>query len=210
MKQGVFISFEGPDGAGKSTQIRLLQSLLEERGMQVLLTREPGGTRISEAVRALILDKTFTEMDPMAEALLYAAARAQLLAERIRPALAAGQVVICDRYVDSSLAYQGYGRGLGHAVAELNAIATGGLSPDLTFLLMLPPEAADERLRSRPDTSPDRLELEAMSFRRRVYEGYLALAAAEPERICLLDAGDSIEALQSRIRSRLEEFFHER
>ena len=134
MREGYFISFEGGDGSGKSTQIQILREFLEERGYDVILTREPGGTPISEKIRSIILDKANSEMDDMTEALLYAAARAQLVSQIIRPALEEGKVVICDRFVDSSMDYQAYARGLGDSVKTINAFAVGDCMPDLTIL----------------------------------------------------------------------------
>lgn len=203
MKRGLFLTFEGPDGSGKSTQIRLLCDDLRRRGFDVFLTREPGGTRIGETIRDLILDPANGEMAPMAEALLYAASRAQHVEEAIRPALERGRTVICDRFMDSSIVYQGYGRALGEPVRIVNEIAVAGLVPDLTFLLLVEPETSRERLRSGP---LDRLEQESNAYYTAVYEGYLALAARYPERIRTIDGAMDREAIRIRIREELDIF----
>ena len=182
----MFVTFEGLDGCGKTTQARLLARALEEDGVDVVSTREPGGTPLGEAVRDLVLHGE--HVAPWAEAALYAAARAQHVDEVIRPALARGATVICDRYLDSSVAYQGAGRGLGvDAVAALNAFATGGLAPDRTLLLRIDPAAARARLHGRAG-APDRLERERDDFFTTIAGAYDALAAREPGRIRVLDA----------------------
>lgn len=179
----MLISFEGVDGSGKSTQAALLAAALRADGRSVVLTREPGGTSLGERVRSLLLGGE--SMSPWAEAALFAAARAELVAEVVRPALERGDIVVCDRYVDSSLAYQGIARGLGlEAVLELNRLATGNLLPDRTFLLALPPEDALARSRG----APDRIEREGLAFLARVSAAYLELAGRFPERIVALDA----------------------
>jgi dTMP kinase len=181
---GVLIAFEGVEGAGKSTQLDLLRCELERRGHEVVVTREPGGTPVGERVRALLLDPA-VELDPRAEALLFAAARAQLVARVIRPALERGAVVLCDRYLDSSLAYQGEARGLGRGpVQEVNRLATGGLLPDLVVLLDLDPaEGFDRRAERR-----DRIEVEDLGFHRRVRDAFRELAAGDPDRFAVIDA----------------------
>lgn len=195
---GRFISFEGPDGAGKTTQLRLLTTRLEAAGREVLCTREPGGTPLGERLRALILPREDTTNDPVAELLLLNAARAQLVARVIRPALAAGVVVLADRYADATLAYQGYGRG--GDLAELRAviaIATRGLQPDRTFLLDLPIDASVRRLTARgADNFFDRM---GPDFRQRVRDGFLELARAEPQRWVVVDATQTVEAVAERI-----------
>ena len=147
MRRGIFISIEGPDGSGKSTQIKNIKDYFEGKQFEVVFTREPGGTAIGERIRDIILDKNCKEMDYMTEAMLYAAARAQHVSEVIEPALAAGKVVICDRFVDSSIAYQGYGRKLGEAVAVINGYAVKGCMPDLTLLFKLDPSVGKDRIR---------------------------------------------------------------
>ena len=196
----MFITFEGPEGAGKSTQIRLLAEHLRAAGYGVVVTREPGGTPIGDQVRAVLHDTANTAMSPTAEMLLYSASRAQLVNEVIRPALAAGDVVLCDRYADSTMAYQGFGRGLDRAMlATLTAIATGGLRPDLTLLLDLDVARGLARRRDEGEEM-NRLDLEALEFHRRVRQGYLALAAAEPDRWCIIDADRPPAAVQADIR----------
>jgi dTMP kinase len=200
--RGLFITFEGLDGCGKSTQMELLAESLRERGYVVLLTREPGGTPLGEAVRDLLLDPRYHGMSARAEALLYAAARAHLVEQVIRPALQDGQVVLCDRYLDSSLAYQGYGRSLGtDDIVTLNVWATECLFPDLTLLLDL-----DDSLRStRLAAVPDRLEAEDDEFHCRVAEGYRLLANLHPHRIRKIDADGTEAEVQARVRAAIEE-----
>lgn len=184
------ITIEGVDGTGKSTLALGLAEALLEQGADVLVMREPGGVTASERIRELVRDPAL-EVADRTEALLYAAARAQLIEERLSPALAAGQTVILDRFVDSSLAYQGGGRELGvEAIAALNAFATGGLVADLTLLLSLDPAAAAARASARGET-PDRLELAGAAFYARVHETYRRLAKAEPERFCVIDAAQT-------------------
>lgn len=200
MREGYFISFEGGDGSGKSTQIQILREFLEERGYDVILTREPGGTPISEKIRSIILDKANSEMDDMTEALLYAAARAQLVSQVIRPALEEGKVVICDRFVDSSMAYQAYARGLGDSVKTINAFAVGDCMPDLTILLKVNPQVGSSRIENR---ERDRIELASSDFHKKVYEGYLQLEKLYPERIIGIDAADTIENISGIISERI-------
>ena len=200
MREGYFISFEGGDGSGKSTQIQILREFLEERGYDVILTREPGGTPISEKIRSIILDKANSEMDDMTEALLYAAARAQLVSQVIGPALEEGKVVICDRFVDSSMAYQAYARGLGDSVKTINAFAVGDCMPDLTILLKVNPQVGSSRIGNR---ERDRIELASSDFHKKVYEGYLQLEKLYPERIVGIDAADTIENISGIISERI-------
>ena len=200
MREGYFISFEGGDGSGKSTQIQILREFLEERGYDVILTREPGGTPISEKIRSIILDKANSEMDDMTEALLYAAARAQLVSQIIRPALEEGKVVICDRFVDSSMAYQAYARGLGDSVKTINAFAVGDCMPDLTILLKVNPQVGSSRIGNR---ERDIIELASSDFHKKVYEGYLQLEKLYPERIVGIDAADTIENISGIISERI-------
>lgn len=198
MKKGLFITFEGGDGSGKSTQINLLKEKLSGLGYDVLLTREPGGTAISEKIRQIILDKDNSEMDDMTEAMLYASARAQLVAEVIRPAIAEGRIVICDRFVDSSIAYQAYGRGLGDAVAVINSYAIGECMPDMTVLLKVNPEVGSRRINDRNEDR-DRIELASEEFHRKVYEGYLELEKRYPDRIVGIEADRTIEEISTVI-----------
>ena len=167
--------------------------------------REPGGTTVAEAIRELILDPAYPEMTAKTEMILYAAARAQHVEEKVLPALQAGKVVLSDRYVDSSIAYQAYGRGLGDMVAQVNAIATGGLVPDLTVFLDLPPAVGMARKQQEENHELDRLEQEKLEFHQKVYEGYDALCKKEPERICRIDASGTIEEVFGQIKEALDE-----
>lgn len=206
MKQGMFITFEGPDGSGKTTQIKRLKAFLEQNGIQVVLTREPGGTLIGEKIREIILDKDHIEMDNLTEALLYAASRAQHVAQVIRPNLDAGRTVICDRFMDSSLVYQGVGRQLGSLVRTINEIAVNGTLPDLTFLLKVDPGLAKSRIKPGDE---DRLEREALDYHQRVFQGYLDLERQEPARILGIDAQRSIEEISGEICQRVYQFLHQ-
>jgi len=197
----LFVTFEGPDGSGKTTQIALLADHLRRQGYSVIATREPGGTAIGDQVREVLHTLRNREMRPTTELLLYCASRAQLVGEVIRPHLERGGIVLSDRYADSSLAYQGYGRGLNLAgLRSVLALATGGLRPDLTVLLDID---ADEGLRRRQGSGGEwnRLDQEAVDFHRRVREGYLALARAEPDRWVLLDAARGVEEVQADVRT---------
>ncbi len=188
---GTFITFEGPDGAGKTSVLKaLMPKITQAVTTPVVLTREPGGARLSEAIRTMILDPQNTEMDPRTEALLYAASRRQHLVEKVLPALAEGQLVICDRFVDSSVAYQGAGRRIGEeAVWQLNQFATAGLEPSLTVYLDVPSEVGLARIRqNRQATQYDRLDQEQLDFHQRVRAAYLRLAHNAPQRIVTVDA----------------------
>ena len=201
--RGVFITFEGGDGSGKSTQIQSVRDWFESRGREVIVTREPGGTELGTEIRRLVQNGP-EDVDARTEALLYAADRAYHVATVIAPALERGAVVLGDRYIDSSLAYQGAARSLGvDEIASLSAWATRGLYPSLTFLLDLPPEVGARR---RTD-APDRMERESMDFHERVRHQYLRLADAEPERIVVIDAVGTIEEVFSEIRGVLVERF---
>lgn len=190
----MFITLEGPDGSGKTTQIRLLKTYLERKGYEVVQTREPGGTPISEKIRNIILDVNHTEMDPITEALLYAAARAQHVSEVIIPNLKAGRIVICDRFIDSSIVYQGYGRKLGDCVRVINEVAVKGYMPNVTFLLKLDPSIGKSRIREH-----DRLEMEKIEYHNIVYDAYLKLEKEYPERIIGINANQSIEKIHQDI-----------
>jgi len=201
--RGLFVTLEGPEGSGKSTQLPLLVRWLEQRGYGVLHTREPGGTPISERIRDLLHDPAHTEMTARAEILLYSAARAQHVEERIRPALEQGRIVLCDRFFDSTYAYQGYGRGLDlEALHTITRFATGGLVPDVTLYLDLEPEVGLGR-RRQGGGEMNRLDREALDFHRRVRLGYLKLAAAEPDRWITLDGAGTIQEVQETIRMAL-------
>ena len=190
MARGKFITFEGCDGCGKSTQLRLLSEYLTENGIPHIFTREPGGGKISEAIREILLSGKNMEMTDACEALLYAAARVQHLSDRVEPALQEGKLVICDRYVDSSMAYQAYGRGLGaEFIGQINGYALKHYTPDVTVFIDLTPEAAF--LRKHGADENDRLEQAGMAFHKRVYEGYKTLAKECPERIVSIDGNQT-------------------
>jgi dTMP kinase len=198
----LFITFEGPEGSGKTTQLRLLAEWLCLQGHDALATREPGGTAISESIRAILLDSARTEMCPEAEILLFSAARAQIVSQVIRPHLQQGGIVLCDRYADSTLAYQGYGRGLDlDTLRAITAFATGGLVPDLTIFLDIPIE---EGLQRKSAQEWNRLEAQTLAFHRRMREGYLQMSAAESERWLVVDAAQSVADVQAAIRERME------
>ena len=200
---GRFITLEGPDGSGKTTQAHLLVEWLRDQGHDVLHTREPGGTEISDQIRDVLHDSGNTAMDPRTEFLLYSASRAQHVSELILPSLAAGKLVVSDRYADSSLAYQGYGRGLDlEMLQKITDFATQGLKPDLTLYFDIAPgEGLQRRLISGEEWN--RMDAEALAFHRRVRAGYLELAAAEEDRWVILDANRPIEAVQSDVRAAL-------
>jgi len=196
----LFITFEGPDGSGKSTQIKRLAEHLTALGQRVLLTREPGGTEISEQIRHVLHDLRNKAMQPRAEILLYSAARAQLVGEKIRPHLAAGGIVLSDRYADSTMAYQGYGHGLDLETLRLiTAFATDNLKPDLTLLFDLDPETGLKR-RQASGGEWNRLDDYALAFHQRVRAGYLELARAEPEQWVILNAAQDVDVLETGVR----------
>ncbi len=197
----MFITFEGPDGSGKTTQARLLAERLREQRYEVVLTREPGGSDIGDQIRAVLHDLRNTAMDARTEILLYSASRAQHVAQLIRPALAAGKIVISDRYADSTLAYQGYGRELDlETLRTVTAFATGGLVPDLTLYLDIPPQEGLQRRRLGGDEW-NRLDAEALEFHQRVRAGFLELVRLEPERWVVIDSTHSIEEVQAEIKA---------
>lgn len=205
-RRGKFISFEGGDGSGKSTQIGLTRDWLLAEGYDVLLTREPGGTRIGEKIREILLDPQNTEMTDMTEMLLYAAARAQLAREVITPAVAAGELVLCDRWADSSYVYQAAVRGLGEAVFEVNAYAGGEvIFPDVTILLDMDASEALKRAKASGSGKHDRIEALGEEWHKQIREAYLALAARYPDRIYVVDAAGSAGAVNERIRAILTE-----
>lgn len=203
MRKGYFITLEGIDGSGKSTQAKLLYQRLQEMGYQVLLTREPGGTDLAEEIRRVILTPGKEELDPMAEILLYAASRSQHVNGLIKPALAAGQVVISERFVHSSLAYQGYGLGRDlKLIREINCLATGDLQPDLTLLLDTAPETSGERVQHRSKANgsdSDRIEMRGLSFQERVRFGFLKLAEEDHKIVVINTAGKSIKSVFSEM-----------
>ena len=190
----LFVTFEGPEGSGKTTIINMLTDYLVEQGIEVVHTREPGGSAIAEQIRDVILDKNNTTMDPRTEALLFAASRRQHLVEKVIPALKAGKVVICDRFIDSSLAYQGKGRNLGiDNVYDINLFATDGLLPDLTLLFDIDVEKGLERVFKDKDREVNRLDVAKVEFHKLVRSGYLEVAKKYPERIKIIDASKSVE-----------------
>lgn len=196
---GCFIAFEGGEGAGKSTQEALLAAALTERGHTVLRTREPGGTPAGEAIRHVVLSPEFAGLDARAEALLFAAARGEHVARLIRPSLERGEVVICDRYLDSSVAYQGFGRELGpRRIRDLSLWATGDQLPDLVVLLDVDPAVGLARLRQR-----DRLEAEPLEYHRAVRAAFLTLAEADPDRYLVVDATQDVDAIAAQILERV-------
>ncbi|MFZ5862437.1 MAG: dTMP kinase [Nitrospirota bacterium] len=197
-RPGRFITFEGVDGSGKSTQLAALAAALTDRGIATITTREPGGTPLSEVIRGVVLDHAFAGMSARAELLLYLASRAEHVDRVIRPALERGALVLCDRFTEATLAYQAYGRGLPlDAVAALTRFAAGGIEPDLVILLDIPVEDGLLRVRERRD--PNRLDGETVAFHRRVREGYLTLAAAAPDRFAIVDARRSLDEVRRAI-----------
>ena len=196
--KGKFITVEGTDGSGKSTQLKLLMDYLGTKNCDVVFTREPGGTEISEKIRDVILDINNKEMTDMTEALLYAAARAQHVQQKIIPAINEGKVVICDRFVDSSIAYQGAARGLGtDNIMQINSFALNGIMPDLTLFFDLPPEKGI--LRKKNEKELDRLESEKLDFHINVYEGYKKLCSQYPDRIKVISADDTVENINRQV-----------
>ena len=202
--KGKFITFEGCDGCGKSTQLKLFSEYLTEQGVAHIFTREPGGGKISEAIREILLNGKNAEMTDECEALLYAAARAQHLADRVSPALNEGKLVICDRYVDSSFAYQAYGRNLGtEFIGKINAFALENFLPDATVFIDLTPEEAF--LRKHGADENDRLEQAGMAFHNRVYQGFDEMAKANPNRFIRVDGRQTPEAIFAEILQKLKE-----
>ena len=198
--KGYFITFEGCEGSGKSTQLKLLGEYLAETGREAVFTREPGGTSVSEQIRKVILDCNNASMTDKTEALLYAAARAQLIEEKILPAKRAGKIVVCDRYIDSSFAYQAFARGLGYDfVAEINGFALNYCMPDLTLFFDISPEKAFAR-KGGADLN-DRLEQSGIEFHNKVYEGYLELCKKFPDRIVRIDANRSAEQIFAEVKA---------
>lgn len=202
--KGTFITFEGIDGCGKSTQCEMLKDYLKERGVDFIFVREPGGTVIGERIREILLDKKNSQMTSRTELLLFEAARAQITDEVIKPALEEGKVVLCDRFFDSSSAYQGMARGMGmEFVSDLNMAATGGLKPDITFFFDISAEEALERRGKRGEAS-DRIELAGLKFQEDVRAGYLELAKSSEGRIITIDATKGIEEIFEVVKGSLE------
>ncbi|WP_456272844.1 dTMP kinase [Bacillus sp. AK031] len=211
MKQGLFITVEGPEGAGKSTILQKMADELKGKGHQVVLTREPGGISIAEDIRSVILDRNNTEMDERTEALLYAAARRQHLAEKVVPALENGSIVLCDRFLDSSLAYQGHARGIGmEEVYSINKFAIGDTMPDMTLYFDVSPEIGLERIRKHQGREVNRIDLEDIEFHERVREGYFMLLEQFPQRIKKIDAGSSFEKVYQSAIEMVEKYIAEK
>jgi dTMP kinase len=214
--KGAFITFEGGEGSGKSSQARLLAEYLKEKGYDVEVTREPGGTGIGDAIRAILLNPELSEMGNVAELLLLAASRAQNVHQRIKPAVDRGAIVVCDRFIDSTLAYQGYGRDLDLGLLNsLNSQATGGVTPDLTILLDLPPEVGLERSKALDKAEAkqgegDRFEQEDIEFHRRLRKGFLELAEAEPDRFRKIAVQQEMEETHGLVVEIVERFLKER
>lgn len=207
--RGKFIVFEGIDGSGKTTQLKLLGEKLKDRGLPVLHTREPGGTRVGETIREILLNPAYSDLVPRAEALLYAAARAQHVAQVIMPALAAGTIVLCDRFLDSSLAYQGFGRGIDISLLErVNEPATDGLVPDLTIILKFCAEDGMDRI-NKSGRSIDRIERETRAFHVKVGAGYLVLAGRDPGRYSVIDANRPAEQVHIDVMTAAEGVLNE-
>jgi dTMP kinase len=204
-RAGFFITFEGAEGAGKTTQSQRLAAELETAGYTVLFTHEPGGTRISERIREIVLNREYREIAPTTELLLFAASRAQLVSERIVPALNNGHIVISDRFVDSTVAYQGYARGFEHEVISyLNRVATNGLSPDLTIVLDLSVEAGLQRKIRQDREAMNRLDLEDIEFHQRVREGFLEIARKEPKRVKMVNAQMTPECVYQAVKAEVD------
>lgn len=198
----MFITFEGPDGCGKTTQLTLLKEYLTRQGYSVFVTREPGGTKIGEQIRAILHDPLNAEMIPHAEILLYSASRAQLVTQVIRPALAKGQIVLSDRFYDSTFAYQGYGHGLDlDALRRITLFATRGLRPDLTIYLEIDPQLGLSRRQEDKNAEWNRLDALALEFHERVHAGYQALIAAEPERWVVVNGQRPVEQVQADVQA---------
>lgn len=194
----LFITLEGPEGSGKTSAIKCVKAELEKLGFDIVMTREPGGTDISEQIRNVILNRSNTKMDSITEALLYAASRRQHLVEKIWPSLKEGKIVICDRYLDSSLAYQGYARGIGvDKILSINDHATEGTFPELTLLFDVTPEVGLARINANSKREVNRLDLEKISFHKKVRQGYLNLAKAYPDRYVIIDASQPQDKVAS-------------
>lgn len=204
MKKGLFITFEGPDGSGKSTQIQKLAHYLEENDISYVLTREPGGTRISDLIRGILLNPEHQEMKNNTEVLLYAASRAQHIEEKIKPALAAGKIVLCDRFVDASIAYQGYGLGIDlEMIQQINQFAIQNIMPNRTYLFDISPEEGRKRMMDRLGeqvTNLDRIEQKTIDYHVRVRKGFEEIANQEPHRITRVDGSKSIDTIAKQIR----------
>lgn len=206
MNKGLFITLEGGDGAGKSTQMDNIEKYFEKLGYKCIRTREPGGTNIGEKLREILLDAGNSEMDPVTEMMIYAASRAQHVRELIKPALERGEVVLCDRFLDSSIAYQAGGRNLGDMVSAVNSYAIDGVMPDITFWMDINPELGRERIGFRDKPELDRLEQEKLDFHYKVYDTYKKISEAESNRVKRIDATRTIEEMRDEIYGYLDEF----
>ncbi|GGF35936.1 thymidylate kinase [Halobacillus andaensis] len=205
--KGLFVTFEGGDGAGKSSILKIICEELRSQGLSVLETREPGGIHIAERIRQVILDKTHTSMDGRTEALLYAAARRQHLVEKVIPALNEGKVVLCDRFIDSSLAYQGHARGLGmEEVYRINKFAIEDRMPDVTLFFNIEPSKGLQRIASNEEREKNRLDLEELDFHEKVYEAYLQLLQQYPERMRSIDADQPMNRVKEAAMTALQPF----
>lgn len=210
MANGIFITIEGPDGSGKTTIIQMLAENLMKEGFEVMATREPGGIEIAEQIRKVILDTDNTAMDPRTEALLYAAARRQHLAEKVKPALEKGKIILCDRFVDSSLAYQGHARGLGiDEVYSINEFAIENMMPQLTLYFDVSPEVGLERINKNKGREVNRLDLENLEFHQKVREGYMILAERFPERIVKVDASKQLDAVYEEAEAKIKNLLNQ-
>lgn len=204
---GLFVSMEGPDGSGKTLQMDLLEERLKKEGYDVLRSREPGGTAIGEEIRKILLGSDFTEMDPLTEALLFASSRRQHVVEKIRPALQEGKIVLLDRYVDSSLVYQGIGRGLGmDFVQKINDIAIEGLQPDVTWMVYVDYEEGLRRKMAQSGHTMDRMEEQSDEFHRQINLGYYSLVERDPERVILIDGARTPEEVHQDIWNRMQAY----
>jgi len=207
MKKGYFFSAEGNEGAGKSTIVRMASQYLESKGLEVITSREPGGIAIAEQIRSVILDKNNTMMDGRTEALLYAAARRQHYIEKISPSLIEGKTIICDRFIDSSLAYQGYARGLGlDEVLSINQFAVDNVFPDLTLYLDVDPELGLKRIRENENREINRLDLESLAFHQKVREGYLEIINRFPSRIIKINANEKLNVVFEEVKRVFDQF----
>lgn len=207
MKRGIFITMEGPEGAGKTTILKLLGEFLQQEGHSVVLTREPGGIPIAEQIREVILNKENTAMDPRTEALLYAAARRQHLVEKIIPALEQGRIVLCDRFIDSSLAYQGHARGLDmEAIYEINQFAIGDIMPDMTFYFDIDPAEGLKRIQENQHREVNRLDLETLQFHTKVREGYQLIMKKWQERFIRIDASQPLDVVLEQTKLAMTTF----
>lgn len=209
MEKGIFITIEGPDGSGKTTILQMLAQNLENEGYAVVATREPGGIDIAEQIRKVILDPENTAMDPRTEALLYAAARRQHLAEKVKPALEKGKIVLCDRFVDSSLAYQGHARGLGiDEVYSINEFAIENMMPAMTLYFDVAPEIGLERINKNKGREVNRLDMEKLEFHQKVREGYMILAERFSNRIVKVDASKDLETVYAQAEAQIKQLLN--